>query len=49
MSSEYVLGMQVRESDSGKLQPNVPESLPSTKANFGLKYQICPVFMLMKE
>ena len=49
MSSECVLGIQVGESDAGKLQPDILESLPTTKADFGLKYQSCPVFMLMKE
>ena len=49
MSSECALGMQVGESDAGKLQPDVLELLPAAKADFGLKYQSCPVFMLMKE
>ena len=38
ISSECILGMQVGESDTGKLQPDVPESLPTIKADFDLKY-----------
>ena len=49
ISSECVLGMQVGELDAGKLQSDIPELLPAAKADFGLKYQSCPVFILMKE